>query len=181
MLARGREGGGEGGGSHSLARSEATLPPKSALRIIFLDFAVAAAAAVAASVSCALRQHLLLPPVHASLRVVSRIKRGLSIVTIIAHSSHRRSFFPSLRRRPLRPIRRWCYCWVSLSKQVLRNAVDFLRVLAPPRIMHRATAAGCFKFIVFYPLSCQVRFGVDQVVGLVMWKKYHCMKMSFCS
>ena len=99
---------------------------------------------------------------------------------IIAHSSHRRSFFPSLRRRPLRPIRRWCYCWVSLSKQVLRNAVDFLRVFAPPRIMHRATASGCFKFIVFYPLSCQVRFGVDQVVGLVMWKKYHCMKMSFC-
>ena len=75
----GKGPGGEGGGSHSLARSEATLPPKSALRIIFLDFAVAAAAAVAASVSCALRQHLLLPPVHASLRVVSRIKRGLSI------------------------------------------------------------------------------------------------------
>ena len=48
VLAIGREGGGTGRQQSlalPLARSETTLPPKSALRIIFLDFAVEVAPA----------------------------------------------------------------------------------------------------------------------------------------
>ena len=75
---KGGRGGGTGGGIRLPARSETTLPPKSALRIIFLDSAVEVAGAApppvvaAALVCCTLRQHLLLPPSPLSLTPIHR-------------------------------------------------------------------------------------------------------------
>ena len=96
---KGGRGGGTGGGIRLPARSETTLPPKSALRIIFLDAAVEVAGAApppvvaAALVCCTLRQHLLLPPFP-----LSPIHR--EILPQPHHGSHPSSLV-------FRPIRRW--------------------------------------------------------------------------
>ena len=78
--------------------------------------------------------------------------------------------FLSLHRRPLWPIRRWC--WVSLSKQVLRNGgAFFARIRAPfPRSDGRDNAScKCSRLFhvyclcsVIYLLYFQMFLGVYQ-------------------
>ena len=165
-----REGGGTGR-QQSLARpparSETTLPPKSALRIIFLDFAVEVAPARRWQLQYrALHGNtfLLLPRSLApSSLSLSNQSRSIALTSSSRARSHRRSFFRPNVEVPIRRRR-----WASLSKRVLRNAVAFFARVCAPSVGRTGDNASCNCSRLFH-VYCPLRTlsSVECALGLI--------------